>query len=329
MDPIYTSETMATRALAAEIRHDPQAFTAWIAEVLDLSAEALGRVSNVRCEAEENIDVVVTFEFGARVGIEAKFDHVVTDGQLTRESEAVTHLLLLVLDRADAHGHEDEVDAVATWEELLARFGDTRLSQEDIDRIPATKKKVERRMQALKLESLLPEGWTTSIIRGDGGMSSIVLNGPTPEGGRRLCGQIQVSGRDSKRPIEEITLEYHVGVNVRLEDDDFPEDPKERPTWLDDLEVLGEVLQRDADRFTVRKNSPRNGTSELGKRKMPIVHEHLEGRTWLAQGYCDWSLGAKSALRPLEELEALTQEAVALFVAWDTARMTTPAAAIS
>ncbi|CAQ02389.1 hypothetical protein [Clavibacter sepedonicus] len=320
---------MATRALAAEIRHDPQAFTTWVVEALEVEREELGQVSNVRCEAEENIDVVVTYESGTRVGIEAKFDHVVTDGQLARESDAVTHLVLLVLDQADAHGHEAEVDAVATWEELLARFRGTRLSQEDIDRIPATKKKVERRMQVLKLDDLLPEGWTTSIIRGDGGMSSIVLDGPTPEGGRRLCGQIQVSGRDSKRPIEEITLEYHVGVNVRLDEDDFPEDPKDRPTWLDDLDILGDVLQRDADRFTVRENSPRNGTSDLGKRKMPIVHEHLKGREWLAQGYCDWSLGAKSALRPLDELEALAHEAVALFVAWDTARMSASAAATS
>ncbi|MFT2691145.1 hypothetical protein [Clavibacter zhangzhiyongii] len=329
MDPIFTSETMATRALAAEIRHAPQAFTAWMAEALDVSTETLGRISNVRCEAEENIDVVVTYASGTRVGIEAKFDHVVTDGQLARESDAVTHLVLLVLDRADAHGHEDEVDAVATWDELLSRFADTRLSQEDIDRIPATKKKVERRMQALKLDELLPDGWTTSIIRGDGGMSSIVLDGPTPEGGRRLCGQIQVSGRDSKRPIEEITLEYHVGVGVRLDEDDFPEDPKDRPTWLDDLDVLGEVLQRDATRFTVRMNSPRNGTSDLGKRKMPIVREHLKGREWLAQGYCDWSLGAKSSLRPLDELETLAREAVALFVAWDTARMSGSEAATS
>jgi len=329
MDPIYTTETMATRALAAEIRHDPGSFTTWAAERLTVAANTLGRVTNVRCEAEENIDVVVTYDSGTRVGIEAKFDHVVTDGQLTRESREVTHLVLLVLDRADAHGHEDEVDAVATWDELLARFTATRLSQDDIDRIPATKKKVERRMQALDLESRLPEGWTANIIRGDGGMSSIVVDGPTPQGGRRLCGQIQVSGRDSKRPIDQITLEYHVGVNVRLRDSDFPEDPDDRPTWLDDLDVLGNVLDENASRFDVRKNSPRNGTSKLGKRKMPIVREHLKDREWLAQGYCDWSLGTKSVLRPLEELEALADEAVELFVAWEGARLSQPGARVS
>ncbi|WP_052129272.1 hypothetical protein [Clavibacter michiganensis] len=329
MDPIYTTETMATRALAAEIRQAPHAFTNWIADRIGISTEALGVVTNVRCEAEENLDVVVSYGAEKSIGIEAKFDHVVTSAQLSRESTAVDKLVLLVLDESDAAGHESEVAAVATWHELLAIFDTPRLSAEDIDRIPGTKKKVERLMRALDLDAVLPEGWSTWIGRGDGGMSSIVVEGPRTRGGRRLCGQIQVMGRDSKLPLDEITLEYHVGVSVELGDEDFPEDPTTRPTWVDELFILDAVLQENGTRFQVRTNMPRNGTSPTGKRKMPIVREHLSGREWLAQGYCDWSLGTKSSIHRLDELKALADEAVALFIAWEAARHDTTAAAVA
>jgi hypothetical protein len=320
MDPIYTTETMATRALAAEIRQDPKAFTAWAARRLGLSPEELGEVSNVRCEAEANIDVVVSYASGKPIGIEAKFDHAITGRQLAKESVAVDKLLLLVLDAADAAGHESEVAAVATWHELLGQFETPRLTSEDIDRIPGTKKKVERLMRALNVKASLPEGWSTRIGPGDGGMSSIVIEGPIPDGGRRLCGQIQVTGRDSKRPIEDITLEYHVGVSVDLVDPDFPEDPARRPTWVDELFVLDEVIRQNGTLFQVRTNKPHNGNSPMGKRKMPIVRQHLKGREWLAHGYCDWSLGTKSSVRPLAELDDLAAEAVQLFISWESAR---------
>ncbi|MFT2693909.1 hypothetical protein [Clavibacter zhangzhiyongii] len=320
MDPIYTTETMATRALAAEIRHDPTAFTFWIEK--RINANGLGSITNVKCEGEEKTDVIISYDSGLRIGIEAKFDHEITDKQLTGERSSVDHLVLLVLERADALGFEGQVTAVATWRELLSVFSSTRLRQDDIDQMPATKKMIERRMHALVLKDQLPEGWSAKVKRGARGMSAIVIEGPTIDGKRALCGQIQVTGQDSKRSLEQVTLEYHVGVGVGLKDADFPKNPRQRPSWIADLELLHGILIANPSDFEVRQTPPRNGSKKniWGPRKMPIVHQHLRGREWLAQGYCNWSLGAKSTIRHLDDLETLAKEAVALFLAWQRVR---------
>jgi hypothetical protein len=310
------TETMVTRALASEIRHASSALTALLERKIGLKKGELGSVSNVHCEADEQIDIVTTYSTNMRVGIEAKLDHEISDRQLAREASVVDHLILLVLESADAASHENQVGAVVTWTEILGCFTDSRLTLEDISRIPVTKKMVERRLFQLDTQSKLPPGWECTIRRGGGGMPAVVIEGPELASGRSLRGQIQVTGRNSKLGLDEVTFEYHVGVSVDLSEQDFPSNPENRPSWIDQLDELLKILNSKPGSFKVRTTMPRNGRSELGARKMPIVREHLKGQEWLAHGYCDWALGVKSEMKPITELPNLTQEAIELFTTW-------------
>ena len=81
--PIYTTEPMATRALAAEIRHDHSQFVQMLEQ--RSGTRPFGTLSDIRCETDKRLDVVMDFVDGGdthRVGIEAKFDHELTREQI-------------------------------------------------------------------------------------------------------------------------------------------------------------------------------------------------------------------------------------------------------
>jgi len=63
--PIYTTEPMATRALAAEIRHADDEITALLEQRFNLEQGTLSALIDVQCEAIEKIDVLLIYEAAA------------------------------------------------------------------------------------------------------------------------------------------------------------------------------------------------------------------------------------------------------------------------
>jgi hypothetical protein len=62
MSPIYTTEPMATRALAAEIRHADDEITALLEQRFNLEQGTLNALIDVQCEAIEKIDVLLIYD---------------------------------------------------------------------------------------------------------------------------------------------------------------------------------------------------------------------------------------------------------------------------
>ena len=134
--PIYTTEPMATRALAAEIRHDHVGFMQLLASHAD--GASFGTLTDVRCETDKRLDVVLEFtddDKVRRVGIEAKFDHELTRKQIEKELSNVDTLFVLVSSR-EAVPSWLATDypgvSVVTWGETLATFHESRLTMQDV-----------------------------------------------------------------------------------------------------------------------------------------------------------------------------------------------------
>lgn len=318
---LFTNEVMMARALAAEIRHDSPAFVSLLEESLSLHPGTLGKLASVSCEAVENIDVLTVFDTGTTVGLEAKIDHAVTEEQLSRELPAVDHLVLLVLDPDDAGRHADSVGAVLTWAEALGAFDAPRVTLADVESIPATKVQVERKLRSLNFEQRLPKGWRVVTDRGGAGMPSIEVHGPRLADGRELRGQIQATGRSLPTALNDVGMEFHVGIQTNLDSVDFPEedegtDEPETP-WVTYLKDLHEhILDGRLDEYGIRLNNASAGKSKFGASKMRVAKAHLSGKLWLAVGYCDWALGPKSTVVPLGDLEELADRAAKLFREW-------------
>lgn len=322
---------MATRALAAEVRHADLDFTTLLEKCFGVERGSLGVLTDVQCEAVEQIDVLLDYRRDGRarrVGLEAKFDHEITAEQLRREAREVDFLALLVVEADDASDHKGSVAAIITWEQALACFSDSRLSVEDVESMPLTKLRVERLLrQEGRPSDRFPDDWDVSIQRGGSGMPSIQVESPLLPDGRQIRGQIQVTGRGMPPSLDETYFEYHIGIQVNDDDTDLPaaDDVDTEPGWVSHLRTLEHVLAdtpHDEDlRLGMRGASP--GRSARGRNKLPLVKKFLDGKTWLAKGYTDgWALGVKSTKTPVAELGALCSVATTIFLAWYRAETT-------
>ncbi|MHC5796475.1 hypothetical protein ACVXZ4_09975 [Lacisediminihabitans sp. FW035] len=255
------------------------------------------------------------------VGVEAKFDHELTRAQVHGQLTVVDQLVILLTSGDSAPQWLNGLAnvSVITWTEALRCFSDPRLTEEDIASMPVQKSTVEARLRSQNLDPLRSNGWEVDVRRGGGGMPSIVVESPLLGNGRRLCGQIQVSGRSMPKAGEPVRLEYSIGVSVELTADDFPDPlaPHAEPGWIEPLRVLYQtVLNGDEKRLRVNTGRPGHSRSQLGKRKVPLAEEYFPGTTWLAKGYVDWALGIKSTEVALDKLEELTSTAVEIFEQW-------------
>lgn len=312
---LFTTEPMLTRALAAEIRHDPYRFLQLVEHGSDDWI-----VERVECEGVANLDIVVHLAGGVTVGIEAKVNHQLSDEQVEEELAAVDHLILLVLESADATYYADRA-RVLTWREVLACFRDSRLRLDDVMAMPAQKVTVERafRPVAHSLAAGFGDGWYCRVGRGGSGMSAITIQSPKFADGRQLRGQIQVVGRGMPAGIDDIRYEFHIGIGTEPTRTDFPPagSTDVAPVWIRYLEVLrDDVVAGDRSRYRLRAGHAGNGRSGVGKNKSGLVKKFLPGDGWLAQGYYDWALGPKSEPVEADELEELAESAQALFTAW-------------
>ena len=327
--PIYTTEPMATRALAAEIRHADDKITALLEQRFNLEQGALSVLIDAQCEAIENVDVLLTYEGKGgrrRVGLEAKFDHEITVEQLDREAGEVDFLALLVIEPGVAVGHAHLVDGIVTWNEVIGCFADSRLTIADIESMPLTKVRVESLLrQHSRPYERFSEDWDVSIQRGGSGIPSIVVESrPLPDG-RQIRGQIQVTGRGMPSTLDETYFEYHIGIQVNDDDADLPATAEvdDEPGWVPHLRTLERVLvDMGGESLRLSKHAASSGTSERGKNKLPLVEKFLEGKSWLAKGYVGWALGIRSAKTPAGELSELCEVAANIFLAWHRAETT-------
>lgn len=301
---IFTTEPEMTRALAAEIRHNPKAFTSLLEDRL---GRQLPDATGVECEANEGIpgtgriDIVITFglpESATKVGIEAKFDHEISSHNLDAYRQVTDSLLLLVLDEADAKGHEDEVDGIITWEQAVGCFPGSRILLDDVINMPDYRRQVERHLNQELDRMSLPRGWRSWVERGGSGMPSIGFQSPTLPDGRWVGGQVQVTGRGATPPLDIVRFEYNIGVSVPDDDENYPPPTTAtRPDWMRYLVALDDQVLRDRhQKLLVSKYACGNGPAGTRRaNKKPLVDKFMPGRSWLAKGYTDgWVLGIKS-----------------------------------
>lgn len=323
--PIYTSEPMTTRALAAEIRHDPSAFTSLLERRFGLTEGDLGPFVAVQCEAGERIDLLLTYgteRDPLSVGLEAKFDHEITSDQLTRQRSVVDYLGLICLAAEDATGFAQLVHGVLSWDEVLGCFSNSRLTMADIESFPLTKRRVERLLRESGLPRLeLPKDWDVDIFRGGSGMPSIVIRSPALPDGRELRGQIQVTGRGMPPTLESTRFEYHIGIQVDDSDDDLPDAASvdRAPEWIGSLLRLeGELDKFESGELRLSKHAAGHGKSGRGINKIPLVAKFMgQGRSWLAKGYTDgWALGIKSVPTSPANLPDLCKITANIFDTW-------------
>lgn len=326
---VFTTEPELTRALAAEIRNEPDRFLQLLEKLLK---RPLGVMTKVACEEKEHLDLVLTCSNGGEpthIGIEAKCDHVVTQGQLYREKEVVDYLLLLVLDERDAESDKENVDGVMTWESVIECFDQSRLTSWDLEHIPVQKRTVERLFNEVlpSMRSILPESeWEIVVNRNGAGMPHIDINSCKPViiGGRekQIRGNIQIFGRSRFQSLEDVRLQCFIGIAVSGKSlEDFPADCSSvpEPAWIIALKQLdADVLFNDGKErypeFAFRKTS--------GQRRKDVPHMrelvdcYLGRQRYLIKGYKEWAFGVKSQPFAISDLEDNVKKTAIIFKSW-------------
>lgn len=319
---IYSTEPMITRALAAEIRHAPDAFVRLLERATGITG--LSGLRKLRCEAGArllDLELHLLRPLPIAIGIEAKLDHELTPRQLNSQLAVVDRLVLLVADPAavPAWATASPQVSVISWAEALECFEHSRITAADVGSVPLQKTTVEARFEALAFDERMP-GWSVEVRRGGSGMPSIVIESDALPNGRTLRGQIQVVGRGMPKPGEPVFVEYSIGVAVPLDEQEYPDPelPHTEPGWVAPLRALrDEVLAGELDRLLVSTRRPGNGSSPLGRRKLPLAERYLDDDVWLAKGYTDgWALGVKGVKQPLDRLAAVAEITAEIFERW-------------
>lgn len=335
---IYRTEPMATRALAAEIRHD---CTRFIALLQQRSGLDFGEFESVQCEVKRKVvggsrpavrvDIELQFH-DHRVGIEAKLDHELTpmqiDDQLLALGEAATLFVLLPnVDAAPNWLSNYPHVRLLGWREALGCFEDSRLTMDDIEgEGRLLKSTVEGWLGDLRVDLLLPN-WDVYVDRGQGGMPSIVFWSPLLPDGKQLGGQIEVDGQGMPRSLEEVRFSGYVGISVDDESEQDFFDPAKSsavPGWIYHLLLLHRaVLAGEEMRLRVETRKPSPGKKNLGVHKIALAERYLRSSddpdvslAYLAKGYVTSALGPKLAKVSKDGLGDLAASMVEIFERW-------------
>lgn len=321
--PIYTTEPMVTRALAAEIRHHH-------ADLVRLllgrsGTRSFGELVGISCEASENIDVQLEFDDGVGgtrvVGIEAKFDHEITPEQVRREAAVMDHLFVLVADLDSVPGwlasEFPSVDVIS-WTETLRCFPDSRIGPQDIASIRLLKVAVEARLNSLRFDGL--EGWSIRTARGGSGMPSLIFESPMLADARTIRGQLEVAGRRMPDRTEDVRFTTHFGISVPEDEENYfdPESTDAVPGWIEHLRTLHRaVLSGEESKYRISTRVPGVSGRELGRWKTALALKHLGAAVHLAKGYTDgWAIGPKTTAVPIGELDELAAITAEVFRSW-------------
>ncbi len=325
---IYTTEPLATRALAAEIRHDHARFVALLSEIV--GADLLGRFIDVRAEqGDQKIDVALTFaDPDYVVGIEAKFDHTLTEDQVDRELTVANHLVVLLLDRDHAPEWLPLKGRVSlmTWEDALACFPGSRLTLDEIKAARSGKSAVEVRLRQLigPAKQRLGAAWRIDSRRGGSGMPAINFYSPEIDG-EQLRAVLQVAQRTMPPAGQPVPMRFSVGISVRADTSSYPRDPRSTPPWVESVRRLQSNVIGDRVHelhLSTRRPSSGHANSETphGRahgRKLAIVDHHFEAsERWLTTGYIDWIVGPASERMPLEQVDELAESLVTILEEW-------------
>ena len=300
---IFTTEPLAMRALAAELR-----FHADVAESVfsELVQADLGRLQSVRCEdgRRGNLDVVLIFANG-EVGVEGKIGHAVTSEQLHRENATVDYLVVLVKDAADVgSGHGIEGLVITTWKDMLSHFPASRITLADIDAVNDATRIARRSLNGLVVPPL-PADWGEVERSSTGsGYPSLVFRSPELPGGRNIV--VQVEADRGSMPERFLA---NVGISV------FPADFAEEgdsstmpePAWITYVRALGTALEKGAagTSAAISRNAGR-GTS--GNAAVKIQQAKKFGLPLhYATGYTDSYVGVRTGKVGPEMLQDLLE----------------------
>lgn len=325
---IFTTEPLATRALAAEIRHEHARFVAKLSS--HVGPDRLGRFADVRAEhGDQKIDVALMFtEPECLVGIEAKFDHTLTEDQVDRELTVADHLVVLLLEREHAPEwlpHKARV-SLMTWEEALECFPDSRLTLAEVRAARSGKSAVEARLRQLiePARGRLGVGWSIDSKRGGSGMPAINFYSPKI-GDAQIRAVLQVAQRAMPAAGEPVPVRFSVGISVKADFTSYPRDSGATPQWIDAVrrlqnDVIGdrvEELHLSTRRPSSAHVNPKTDNGRAHARKLAIVDHHFANHErWLTTGYIDWIVGPASQRLPLERVELLADALVEILDGW-------------
>lgn len=327
MTAIHTNEVLVTHALAAEIRHDPAAFVAFLEE---RAGRRFGTLLDVECEVFHKVegrnirlDVQLTFD-GHVVDLEGKFDHQLTRQQVADQLAMLGDAGTMFVIVAETHQAPMWLTGlpvtVITWAEALDQFRESRLHMQDVRSVRTMKAETSSWLARLDVPARLPADWTVFVDRNGNGLPVVTIQSPQLSDGTELRGQIEVDGRSMPDNIDDVRFNTHVGVSTVGEDFYDPDINPEPPRWALHLRVLhDEVLAGNEQRLFVSMSiaRPASKKNESGKWKMPLARLHLDGLLHLAKGYTPgWALGPKSVLVPREQLEDITSAAVEMLIRW-------------
>ena len=325
---IFTTEPLATRALAAEIRHDHTRFVAKLADVVD--GGRLGQFTDVRAEyGAQKIDIALHFtDPQFVVGVEAKFDHTLTEEQVDRELTVADHLVVLLLEKEHAPEWLPQKARVSlmTWQEALGCFPQSRLTLAEVQAARSAKSAVEARLRRLMepARQRLGSAWTIDSRRGGSGMPAINFYSPWI-GDAQLRAVLQVAQRAMPPAGEPVPLRFSVGVSVKADTENYPRDASKTPTWVDAVrrlqrEVIGdrvEELHLSRRRPSSAHVNPKTENGRAHARKLAIVDRHFDdSERWLTTGYIDWIVGPASQRMSLDDVEVLADALVEILVGW-------------
>lgn len=325
---IFTTEPLATRALAAEIRHDHARFVEKLSG--HLGGDRLGRFADVRAEhGEQKIDVALSFtEPDYVIGIEAKFDHTLTEEQVDRELTAADHLVVLLLEREHAPEWLPQKARVTllTWEEVLECFPHSRLTLAEVRAARSGKSAVEARLRRLMepAQQRLGRAWTIDSRRGGSGMPAINFYSPWI-GDAQIRAVLQVAQRAMPAAGDPVPLRFSVGISVNADSTSYPTNAGATPPWVDAVRRLQKDVIRDrVEDLHLSKRRPSSAHVNSGTpngrahaRKLAIVDHHFaDTERWLTTGYIDWIVGPASERMPLEDVDVLADALVEILDGW-------------
>lgn len=340
---IYRTEPMATRALAAEIRHQEDQGDGTVVDLLierlKITRADLGDLVDIVCEEKDyaKLDVVLVFENGSRqttVGIEAKFDHYLSKTQFEKERRAVNHLALLLIDEDHKPTFVPDEVPVLTWELLLGMLTNSRLTDKDIAAMPPSKAAVDGWLYDAEPAQHFPPCWNVEVARNGSGMPAVKIESPPLANGRRLLGQVQVTGQGALPSLDRVLFEFFIGISV--EPTEFPvrkSYSSRPPEWIKSLRRLrGTLTDPEFVGMATKKSarghwSPRSGKAKTSRVDVKgyLISKHLpKDDWWLGTGYTDWAIGPYSTLvdpepvgeHPFRPLRDLCRLAADLMLAW-------------
>lgn len=292
---IFTTEPLATRAVAAELRHDPDITRALFEEVLSTDLPRLTHV-NAESSQHENLDIVLFFD-QIVIGIEGKIGHFVSEEQISREISTTDHLVMLVKEEDDVPSEfQERVSAVITWERLISEFPDSRITIDDINSVNDNTRIARRILSALSVNTL-PASWDSSQSTENGFpalkfRSSNLISAPD----RAIIVQLAKSRGDDT---------YNLSMGITVSDRDF-RNVTDRD-WVAPVNSFGKFLERRLNGTDFQlSRTPGQGVrgKPSGMKLMQAKEAYLPLR--YAQGYANSHIGPRiSKIEPSRLQEAL------------------------